>query len=213
MTALATPGRTWPAARLPGAACHQRWRQQPYRETLQLRDGRAVLLRPAHHSDADALQRFFAGLSPQARLLRFHGVVNRLPDEALRRLTTQVPQQHVALVAVARAHDGASTLLAEARYAVGGGGEDDGNNDPSDPNDLNDPSDAEFALAVAEGWRGQGLGRALLQRLAVHAQASGLRSLRGSVLPGNEPMLALMRALGAQWRGSGADLQVRLSLG
>lgn len=178
----------------PGPACPQRWRQRPYRETLALRDGRNVLLRPAHHSDADALQGFFAALSPRTRLLRFHGAVNRLPPDALRQLTTQVPQRHVALVAVTNAHDGAPALLAEARYAVTGADE------------------AEFALTVADAWQGQGLGRVLLQRLALHARASGLRHLVGSVMPGNEPMLGLMSQLGAQLQSSHAEVTARVSL-
>lgn len=192
------PQTAWPVqarpATGPTADCSQRWRLQPYRETLTLRDGRAVLLRPAHHSDADALQRFFAQLSPRARLLRFHGAVNRLPADALHRLTTQVPQRHVALVAMAQADDGAPTLLAEARYAV-----------------LL-PGEAEFALAVADTWQGQGLGQALLQRLAVHARASGLRQLVGSIVPGNEPMLGLISRLGAQLQSSHAEVTARLSL-
>jgi acetyltransferase len=181
-------------ARAPSPACAQRWRQQPYRETLALQDGRRVLLRPAHHSDADALQGFFAALSPRTRLLRFHGAVNRLPQDALRQLTTQVPQRHVALVAVTTAHDGAPALLAEARYAV------------------TRPGEAEFALTVADAWQGQGLGRALLQRLALHAGACGLRELVGSVMPGNEPMLGLMSRLGAQLQSGHAEVTARVRL-
>jgi GNAT superfamily N-acetyltransferase len=178
----------------PTPSCAQRWRDQPYRETLTLRDGRAVLLRPAHRSDADALQRFFASLSPRARLLRFHGAVNRLPDNALQMLTTQVAQRHVALVATTHTDDGARTLLAEARYAVREEGE------------------AEFAVTVADNWQGQGLGRALLQRLAVHARASGIQQLTGSVMPGNEPMLGLMTRLGAQLQSGHAEVTARMRL-
>jgi len=178
----------------PAPGCAQRWHERPYRETLALRDGRTVQLRPAHRSDADALQHFFSGLSPQSRLLRFHGAVNRLPPGALQMLTTQVPQRHVALVATALTVDGARTLLAEARYV------------------LQEPGEAEFALTVADAWQGQGLGRALLQRLAAHARASGVQLLSGSVLSGNEAMLALMHALGAQVRSGHAEVTAQLRL-
>lgn len=177
---------------LPGPGCAQHGRQQPYRETLVLRDGRAVLLRPMHRSDAPALQRFFAQLSPQSRLQRFHGAVNRLPEAALRHLSTQVAQRHVALVALAPTDDGVMALIAEARYAVEREGE------------------AEFALSVADAWQGQGLGRALLQRLAVHASASGIRQLVGSIVPGNETMLALMRSTGAVLQAQGSEVVARL---
>jgi RimJ/RimL family protein N-acetyltransferase len=177
------------------AGCVRAWRDKPYREALALRDGRHVTLRPAHHSDAPALRQFFFGsLSPRARLLRFHGAINQLPDGALRAMTTQIPRRHVALVALTPTDDGLQHLLAEARYVVEDGGE------------------AEFAIAVADAWQGQGLGRALVQRLAAHARAEGIPALHGAVVPGNEPMLRLMDSLGAQLHGHAPEVKVRLAL-
>ena len=170
------------------------WRRNPYRETLALPDGRLVLLRPAHRSDADALSRFFTALSPRARLLRFHGAVNRLPDHVLQWMSTQVPQQHVAIVALTHTDDGLQQLLAEARYAIDGEGQ------------------AEFAVTVADAWQRQGLGRALVQRLALHARTVGVQSLHGSVLPGNEPMLQMLSGLGATLHNDGAVVTARLTL-
>jgi len=178
-----------------GPGCLRAWRDKPYREALALRDGRRVTLRPMHRSDAPALHQFFFGsLSPRARLLRFHGAINHLPDSALQALTTQVPRRHVALVALASTDDGLQQLLAEARYVV----EDEG--------------EAEFAIAVADAWQGQGLGRALVQRLAAHARAEGIPVLHGAVVPGNEPMLRLMGSLGAQLHGHAPEVKVRLTL-
>jgi acetyltransferase len=154
-----------------------------------LRDGRSVLLRPAHHRDAALLQSFFAELSPRARLLRFHGAVNGLSDAAARTLSTQVASRHVALVALADGPDGMPELCAEARYAV--------------DEDL-DGDEAEFGIAVADEWQQLGLGHALLTRLAMHA--------RGSVMAGNEPMLALLQALGAELRGDAAEVRGTIPL-
>jgi acetyltransferase len=165
---------------------------RPYRETLVLRGGQSVLLRPAHHRDATALQRFFSLLSPRSRLLRFHGALNRLPDAAARSMSTQVAAQHVAIVALTPEGE----LCAEARYAI------DADNDRA----------AEFAIAVADAQQGLGLGRALLLRLALHARESGIASLRGSVMPGNEPMLALMRSLGAEVRSHGSEVHGTIGL-
>ena len=53
--------------------CAGNWKHGPYRETLALKDGRSVLLRPAHQRDAPALQRLFAELPPRSRLLRQRG--------------------------------------------------------------------------------------------------------------------------------------------
>lgn len=57
---------------------------------------------------------------------------------------------------------------------------------------------AEVAVAVADAWQGRGVGRLMLGRLAVHARAAGIATLRASVLAGNRPALALMRGLGGR---------------
>lgn len=178
-------------------ACGGAWQRGRYRERVLLRDGRSVLLRPAHHGDAALLQSFFAELSPRSRLLRFHGAVNGLSDAEARMMSTQVASQHVALVALADRPDGLPELCAEARYAV-----DEGLNG----------DEVEFGIAVADEWQQLGLGRALLTRLAIHARANGFSRLRGSVMPGNEPMLSLLRALGAELRGNGAEMRGTISL-
>lgn len=178
-----------------GPSCVRALAGRPYREALRLRDGRQVTLRPAHHSDAPGLRQFFFGsLSPRARLLRFHGAINQLPEGALRAMTTQIAQRHVALVATVTTDDGLKQLLAEARYVVDERGE------------------AEFAVSVADAWQGQGLGRALLQRLAAHARSEGIATLHGAVVPGNEPMLRLMGSLGAELHGHAPEVKVRLAL-
>ena len=61
-----------------------------------------------------------------------------------------------------------------------------------------DSADAEFAIAIADGWQGAGLGRALLARLLAHARKRGVRRLFGDVLWSNPAMLALARSMGAQ---------------
>jgi acetyltransferase len=184
------------ALRVADGRCERAWRERPYRETLALREGHVVTLRPAHHSDKSALQGFFATLSPRSRQLRFHGAVNQLPDEVLRAFTTQVSHQHMALVAIANTHDGPPRLVAEARYVA----------------DAAAPGHAEFALTVADGWQGLGLGRALMRRLAAHAASEGLEVLDGSVMAGNEPMLGLLHGLGATFHGEGSEVHAIVAL-
>ena len=184
------------ALRSAEAPCLRAWRGRPYRETLLLRDGRQVMLRPAHRSDADALHGFFAALSPTSRLRRFHGAINRLPSDVLRAFTTQVAHQHVAVVALADTHDGLNRMVAEARYIVM----------------TEAPDRAEFALTVADDWQGQGLGQALLHRLSRYAATEGLQTLHGQVLAGNEAMLGLLTGMGAQLRSEGSEVQAVLTL-
>ena len=108
--------------------------------------------------------------------------VNQLPPRVLKAMTQPDPKREVALVAEASADDGWPMLVADARYVRGPAG------------------DAEFAVAVADDWRREGLARELLQRLGRHARRQGVVTLRGSVMQGNEPMLALMREFGADVR-------------
>jgi RimJ/RimL family protein N-acetyltransferase len=87
-----------------------------------------------------------------------------------------------------------------------------GEGDDDDAGDEADAGEAEFALAVGDAWQGQGLGRALVRRLATHARATGLAALTGTVMAGNEPMLHLMKTLGAELRGDASEVKVRLPL-
>jgi len=159
-------------------------------EQLVLADGRGVQVRPVRPGDAAAEQAFVTALSPTSRRRRFHGALKQLPTSVLRAMTAIDFRHHVALVAESDCADGAPRLVADARYVR----DDDGG--------------AEFAVAVADDWQGQGLGRALLQRLGRHARLSGVATLRGSVLVDNGPMLALVRSLGAHLRDDHTDVTI-----
>jgi L-amino acid N-acyltransferase YncA len=54
----------------------------------------------------------------------------------------------------------------------------------------------EFAITVAEDWRGSGLASALLSSLVRFAPRDGYRTMEGLVLAENAPMLALARNAG-----------------
>jgi GNAT superfamily N-acetyltransferase len=69
-------------------------------------------------------------------------------------------------------------MIGELRYAV-----------PSD-------SACEFAISVADDWRGKGLGRLLLDDLQCRMRALGVESLVGDVLRSNDTMLAFARKAG-----------------
>ena len=136
-------------------------------------------VRPVRADDLPALNRFYLGLSPASRRLRFHGAVNALPPSALRQLAAPDDAMHATLVAESTA---GGHLIGEARYV----------------RELGNASRAEFAMAVADDWQGRGLGRALLARLLDHAHRQGLDALHGSVLDGNQPMLWLVQSFGGR---------------
>lgn len=155
-----------------------------------------LTVRAVRASDLPGLNSFFLGLSPRSRRLRFHGAVNALPPSALQRLSAPDDASHATLVV----ETSGGQLIGEARYVL----------------DPDDPTRAEFALAVADAWHGQGLGRTLLQRLLDRAREQGLSALHGSVLEENAPMLALVQAMGGRavrTPGAGYALEWQLPTG
>ena len=158
-----------------------------------LTDGRSVRVRPLSERDEDAEQAFFGGLSAASRFRRFHVGLRDLPPAMLHAMTHIDQQQHVALVAE---HD--ERIVADARYVR-----------------LADSGDADFAVAVADDWQRQGLGRLLVERLLQHARAQGVRGLVGDVLWDNRPMIAMVRELGGEFiasAGGSGVLHARFAL-
>jgi drug/metabolite transporter (DMT)-like permease/GNAT superfamily N-acetyltransferase len=155
-------------------------------ERTRLRDGREVLIRPIRPADLEALKGFFAALSPAASRLRFHAAMKEVPERLLREFTNPDQREHVGFIAEAdaQAADEAPLVIAEARY-------------------VRCPASdrAEFALAVAEGWRRIGLGSSLTRMLLQHARVAGVKRLCGDALADNEAIQRLMRSLGAHPSG------------
>lgn len=138
----------------------------------------SVALREIRPDDAAALQAFVRALSPASRRLRFHMALNELSESGLRMLTRVDQRAHVAFV-LTTTERGAERIVGEARYVV-----------------SCDKETAEFAIAVAEGFRGLGLAERLVAALLRAARAAGLRWLFGEVLADNARMLAFARHCG-----------------
>lgn len=165
-------------------------------ESIGLDRGRRLVIRPVLPQDAvlhaDFVER---QLSPRSRRQRFHGAVKALSPAQLAALADVDHRSHLALAATV-IDGGRETQVGEARYVM----RDDGDS-------------AEFALAIADGWQGAGLGRSLLERLIDAAQGIGLRRLVGDVLADNAPMLGLARRCGFQvGRGAGGVVAVERAL-
>ena len=64
------------------------------------------------------------------------------------------------------------------------------------PSGDGDPRVCEFAITLAEGWRGCGLATQLMRSLLRRARYDGYALMEGLVLAANEPMLVLARRLG-----------------
>jgi acetyltransferase len=137
-------------------------------------DGRRLLVRPVRPEDAEAHRAFFARLSPEDVRFRFFAPLQDLPPELTARLTQIDYDREMAFVAVQEGRTvGVARLVREPGGEAG-----------------------EFALVVEPGWKGQGLGRHLMERLFAWARDSGIREVVGQVLADNAPMLGFVRRLG-----------------
>ena len=146
-------------------------------DVVRYADGERIVIRPVLPQDEDLTSAFFRGLSAPSRYQRFMSPVRELPPALLHRFTHVDYADHLALVAEVFV-EGRETVIAEARYVRG---EDDS---------------AEFAVSVAEPWRGRGLARTLLGKLACRAADAGIRRMVGETLASNERMLHLVRRAG-----------------
>jgi RimJ/RimL family protein N-acetyltransferase len=149
---------------------------------LRLRDGREVSLRAVLASDAAEIIQAFERLSADSRYNRFMQHKKQLNPAALERGVHPQPGRDFALLATIPAADGID-IVGAAQYVRA---------------NENNASTCEFAITVAEDWRGSGLATELLARLVRRAPRDGYTTMEGSVIAENSPMLALARKLGFQ---------------
>jgi acetyltransferase len=151
--------------------------QPPDAETISLRDGSRVLVRPIRAQDKAALSEGFERLSDESRYKRFLSLLPQLRPMDLVYLTEVDHHDHEALVAF---DCGTGRAVGVARYV----------------RLPTDAGTAEFAVTVVDEWQRRGLGTALLGRLSARARAEGVRRFTASVLGENREMLGLLEQLG-----------------
>jgi len=159
-------------------------------DVVELRDGTRARLHPMRASDAAALLRFHATLSPETTYFRFFSVHPSLSDKELDRFTHVDHTDREAIVATA-----GDEIIGVARF-----------------DRMDDPSDAEVAFVVADAWQELGLGTAMFRRLAQRAKDVGVGQFVAEVLPHNRRMLTLFHHSGLPVRSAFCDGAVHLVL-
>jgi RimJ/RimL family protein N-acetyltransferase len=146
---------------------------------LELRDGREVTLRAIVAADAPEIAQAFERLSAESRYYRFMQHKKQLDPAALERGVHPQPGRDAVFVATTPAADGID-IVGAAQYVRA---------------HERSKRTCEFAITVAESWRGSGLGTELLASLIRRARRDGYRTIEGLVIADNAPMLALARML------------------
>jgi GNAT superfamily N-acetyltransferase len=137
-----------------------------------------VRLREIRPGDREAVRQAFARLSRESRYSRFLSGLTELSPEMLERAVHRQTERDLGLVAEVDAPDGID-IVAGARYDA-----------------RADDRRGEFAITVADGWRGVGLASRLMRELIQGARVRGLTRLEGFVLGENRRMLDLAWHLG-----------------
>src|SRR5512142_2719477 len=125
-------------------------------DVVKLTSGTEVVIRPIRADDGPSLQAAYARLSPQSKYRRFLAPKPRLTEAETQYLVHIDGHDHFALVATAPDHP--NWILAVARYV----------------RLPEDPGLAEVAVVVGDDMQNNGLGTALLSRLALVAAECGI---------------------------------------
>jgi RimJ/RimL family protein N-acetyltransferase len=150
-------------------------------ETVILRDGASVIIRPIRSDDAPRLQALHARLSPQSIYLRFLEQRKVLPEKDAQALANVDYHERMAFVATLQDTD---AIIGVARYASFA---------------PKEPHIAEAAIVVEDAYQGRGLGTELLQRLLPYALAHGIRAFQATIHYSNDPIMRFVRRSGLRF--------------
>jgi GNAT superfamily N-acetyltransferase len=148
----------------------------------RLADGTLVRTRPLRPEDREKLRAGFTRLSPESKYRRFFAAPEALSDAALDYLTHPDGRDHVAIGAeLVTPGPGGGAGIGIARFV----------------RLPDEPTAAEAAVAVIDDLQHRGVGRLLLSELIQAAREQGVTTFVCHVLPGNEPVRAMLRELAA----------------
>jgi len=150
------------------------------RESVTLRDGRSVLVRPMDRKDADRIIDLHNSLSFDSQYFRFFGPKPKLSKTEAEYLANVDFSKRFAIVAEVK-EDQKKRLVGVGRF------------------DINEPNVAEAAIVVRDDYQGAGLGSALLERMREVGRGAGLDAFTAEVLAENTKMLDLLRKNGLEF--------------
>jgi RimJ/RimL family protein N-acetyltransferase len=163
-------------------------------ETVSLRDGSSVAIRPIEPDDYDRLREVWAGMSALSRQRRFlaSSSVEHISDAELQYLIDIDHRRHEALLAL----DGDGRAVGVARYVRVPG----------------DREAAELAVAVVDDWHRRGVATALLDALTSRAHEAGIKRYTAIVSEDNDIVLAGLERAGAERTGTTDEGEIELEI-
>ena len=181
--AIAVDARIFIASQPQNAGRYDHMAIHPYPSHKVVRyktkEGLTVTIRPIKPEDAAMEQEFVHGLSAESKYYRFMNTIRELSQAQLHRLTQIDYDREMAFVATVRQGD-EETEVGVVRYATNPDGES-----------------CEFAIVVADDWRGKGLARRLMELLIDTARNdAGLKYMYGEFLAENQRMIKFVSSLG-----------------
>jgi GNAT superfamily N-acetyltransferase len=167
----------------------------PPASRISLRDSRVAVLRALEPDDRERLQQAFERLSPTSRYRRFLRPMEEMSDGEVEYLLSVDHRDHEAILALDPVQDRAVGVARFVRLEAGA-------------------HSAEAAVAVVDDWQGQGLGRALLERLSERAREEGIDHFTAVAQAENRRAIEALAALGpttASYDGSIVELDIELA--
>ena len=162
-------------------------------QRIMTRSGRPFWVRPIAPADEDRYSEMISELKPSDRRFRFFSALQTLPEAMLHDLVYVDHDHHEAFVALPAEGGGDQPIAGVVRLI-----------------DTETPGHGEFAVVVADRYRGFGLGFSLMRFIIGFARGKGLDFVDGAVLSENRSMLDLCKDLGFRSRLSPHDASVAL---
>ncbi|WP_028303503.1 bifunctional acetate--CoA ligase family protein/GNAT family N-acetyltransferase [Oceanospirillum maris] len=149
------------------------------RETVTLKKGRLVEVRPIRGEDAAALSQFHNRLSEQSIRFRYFHNKAELSKRDLANLTIINYDRQMAFIAEEIKENNEREILGVVRVWT-------------DPDNIR----TEFSVLIRDDLQGEGLGALLMRKMIKYSRSVGTLEMIGKILIENHPMRGLMKYLG-----------------
>jgi RimJ/RimL family protein N-acetyltransferase len=149
-----------------------------YEETITLRSGEKIFVRPIRSDDEPLMREMFYHFSENTKYLRYHAATKSMPHNKLQVFCTVDYDSEMALIGL-HGPPGAEEVVGVGRYMTD-----------------SEKHSAEVAFTVSDAWQRKGLGTYFFQRLVQIAHGLGIQTFHAYVLVQNSGMLKIFHSSG-----------------